>query len=589
LNTLVHPASLNPFQQYRQACSLLRGTSRARLPAWYQNALELDFQIHIRHDGATDRAYFYNRSKDEWSEAPLISEATLSDDDAASAYALQILKHVRSLKGTSLGVVLHIADEFATAELNPDLDNPADLKDLRETAFNNPEEILDDSSVPADQASWRVLPYPAAGSDVIGTTISLSRRLEHFVAAIRKVGDEKNFPIITHTLSAPLVSMSGLHSVIRKDSGKPAVAILQYPWFTVIAFFNEHLDLRLVRTLQHRGTPRPLNFRHALSTTNASLEFLEPDFYVVPLAEKVDLKIPEDLKRTFPDSHVQTVSFPVPASVPEWAPEVILSLEPAPQETEPLSHTFGALRDEKWFLQDFLPPGKEEIELFPSRNEMRILRLFKLGRVALFAAAILCIGWFALSVYSMTSKVEWKFNPEDGKAVQQRLVKLTLERQRLDHWNSLLEDRSKAWTSMETLARLFPAESDILVKSFNHTVKPDNTRGQAKIAFVKEWMITGFVREDGLDYLNTMNSREGISKQFAEISKATGNLAFDPSPTTRTLVINVKTQENSSFRQMLAEDMVDSDESTYPYKFNLTITQRFESTDPFAAPAGKAP
>lgn len=586
---LEHPASLNAFRQYRQACSLLRETSRATLPAWYQEALDLDFQVHIRADGTTVRAFFFDRAKNEWSDAPTLSEAVLTDGDAVSTYAHQLLKHVRSLKGTSLGVVLHIADEFATAELKPVLDNPAALTDLRETAFNMPGEILDDSSVPPDQASWRVMPYPAAGSEVIGTTITISKRLDPFVSVLRELGNRQNFPVVTHSLAAPLVAIAGLHSVIRKDGGKPVVAILQYPWFTVMAFFNEHLDLRLVRTLQHRGIRRPSNFRHALATTNASLEFVEPDLYVVPLGAEVDQKVPEDLKRSFPDSLVETVNFPVPGAVPPWACETVLSVAPMPEEAESLSHTFGVLRSEKWFLQDFLPASKDRLELFPTRNEMRLLRFLKLGRVAVFALAVLGIAWLAFSVFTVIRRPEWAFNADEAQSVQRRLVNLTQERQRVDHWGSLLEDRSKAWSSMEATARLFPAKSGLLIKAFNHTAKPDSAPGQVKTGFIKEWVISGFVRDEALEYLNALNSREGISSHFSEIAKVTGNLAYDPTPNTRTLVINVKTQENPVFRQMPMEDIVDSDESTYPFSFNLVITQRFESTDTLAIPASIAP
>lgn len=587
--TLEHPASLNAFQQFRQACSLLSETSRATLPAWYQEALDLDFQVHIRHDGTTVKAFFFNRSKNEWSDAPPLSEATLTEEEAASNYAQQLLKHVRSLKGTSLGIVVHIADEFATAELKPELDNPAALQDLRETAFNMPGEILDDSSTPPDQASWRVIPYPAAGSEVIGTTITLSRRLDPFFTILRDLGDSENFPIVTHSLSAPLVAMIALHSIVRKDSGKPLVGILQYPWFTVMAFFNEHHDLRLIRTLQHRGIRRPSNFRHALSTTNASLEFEDPDIYVVPLGAEVDQKVPGDLEKSFPESLVETVSFPVSGAVPEWAPEMVLSLETMPEEIEGLSHTFGVLRTEKWFLQDFLPAVQETVELFPSRNEMRLLRFLKLARVAVFAIAVLGIAWLAFGVFTVIRRPEWAFNEGEAKAVKQRLVNLTQERQRVDHWNNLLEDRSKAWTTMEAVARLFPAKSGLLLKTFNHTVRPDSAPGQAKVGFIKEWVISGMARDESLEYLNALNTREGISGHFSEIAKVTGNLAFDPAPNTRTIVVNVRTQENSGFKQMPLEDIVDSDEATYPFTFNLTITQRYESTDPLAISVSKAP
>jgi hypothetical protein len=59
-----HPASLNVLQQFGQACSILRNTTRASNPAWYQDALELDFQLHIRPDGPQISAFYYDRKQD---------------------------------------------------------------------------------------------------------------------------------------------------------------------------------------------------------------------------------------------------------------------------------------------------------------------------------------------------------------------------------------------------------------------------------------------------------------------------------------------------------------------------------------------
>jgi hypothetical protein len=589
LANLEHPASLNAFQQFRQACSILSETSRATLPAWYQEALDLDFQLHIRIDGQTVSTFFYNRPADEWGDSPPLTEIAIDDEEQTLAFANQLHKKVRELKGNSVGVILHVADEFATAELNPELDNPAALSDLRDTAFNNPAEILDDSSVPPDQASWRVMPYPAAGSEAIGTTITLSRRVSGFLANLRKIGEDKNFPIITHALSAPLVAISGIPTVIDLSGEKPVVCVLQYPWFTVLAFFNEHSDLRLIRTLQHRGMTRPPNLRNALSTTNASLEFVDPDIHLMQFTADADQKLADELGKNFPDSKVEVVKFESVGSLPAGSPEPALAILPAPGEEDSHSHTFGVLRNEKWFLQDFLPPDLEAVELFPSRNEMRLLHYLKLARIAVAAVAVLGLAWLAFGVFSVIRRPEWAFNEGQAKAVQQRLVNLTQERQRLDHWNNLLSDRSKAWTSMEAVARFFPADSGLLLKSFSHTVRPDSAPGQAKVGFVKEWLISGVARDEALTYLNSLNSREGIASKFTEISKATGNLAYDPVPNTRTLVVNVRTKENPKFRQMPAEDIIDSDETTYPFTFSFTITQRFESADVLSIAAAKAP
>lgn len=587
--TLEHPTKLNALQQFRQACSILRETSRATLPAWYQEALELDFQLHIRCDGTAVHTFFYNRPKNEWSAGTPLTEQVMADTEQTAAYAEQLLVYVRALKATSVGVILHIADEFATAELKSELNNPAALPDLREMAYNSPREILADSSVAADQASWRVLPYPATGAEVVATTVTISRRMDPFLAALRQVGESRNFPIISQVLSSPLVAIMGLPAAIEPVRGKPFVAILQYPYFTALAFFNEHSDLCLIRTLPHRGLRRPPNLRQALITTVASLEFIDPDLFIFPLGGDVDTRVEEDLKESFPESAVDTASFPTPSPLSPWIPEPALSIQVFPENQVENSHTFGVLRTEGWFLQDFLPARKEVIELYPTRNEMRMLRMFKLARIGVAALVLLVCAWFAAEIFSVTRRLEWKFNASEAPIMKQKLSVLTLERQRFDHWNNLLDDRSKAWVTLEATARLFPAKSGLLVKSINHSVRPDTAPGQAKVGFIKEWTFTGLARQDALGYLNSLNSREGIGARFSEIAKATGNMAFDPTPNTRTIVVNVKTQENSAFRLMPAENIDDSDEASYAYTFYLTITQRFVSADPLAISAAKAP
>ena len=589
MEKLVHPASLNPFQQFRQATAILKGTSRAVLPAWYKDALDLDIQFHIRVDGESVRTFFYNRSTKEWSDGIPLSEDIIANEELTLAFAGQLLNKVKEGKNDSLGIVIHVADEFATAELDPKLDNPAALTELREQAIFSPAEILDDSSVPESQGSWRVIPYPAEGSEVIGTTATVSKRLDPFICVLRGFGEAENFPIVIQSLSAPLVAIMGLSSIIRRDTDKPFASILQYPWFTAVVFFNKHSDIRLIRTLQHRGMRRASNFRNALATTSASLEFVNPDLYVVPLASDVDMTIADDLRKSFPEAHVQTIGFPSSGVIPPNLPEPEIATSELPKDTAGLSHTFGVLVTEKWFLQDFLPAAKAEAELYPSRNEMRLLRFLKLGRVAVFALAILGIAYLAFSVFTVIRRPEWAFNENSAQSVQQRLASLGQENQRIEYWNVMLDDRSKAWSAMEVVARLFPANSGLLLQNFGHTVRPDTAPGQTTVGFIKEWRISGFARDEALASLNALNTREGIAAHFAEVARVTGNSAYDPTPTTRSLVINVKTQENSTYKQLPPEQVMDSDEETYPYSFNLVITQRFESADPLAVKASKAP
>ena len=587
--TFQHPASLNAFQQFGQACSILRNTTRASNRAWYQDALELNFKLHLRTDGASITTFYHDGKKAQWSSGPLLSEAILQDPARLDTFVAEALRAARSHGATSLGVILHVADEFATTELKPELDNPAALSDLRDTAISDPGAILEDASILADQASWRVLPYPAAGSEVIGTTITLSKQYAPLIAKLRESGNAENFPIITHALSAPLVAIMGLSQAIEPTPGKPFVGILQYPWFTVLAFFNEHADLRLIRTLQHRGLRRPTNFRNALTTTNASLEFVDPDLFLLPLGEKVDASLSADLKITFTTSRVEVVQQTQIEGIPAWCPEPAISAQPAAAPQPGTSHTFAILREEKWALQDFLPTPREIVEIYPSRSEMRLLQMLRLSRVVLFAIAVLCIAYFGFGMVDLIRRPEWTFDPTQAELTKGKLAALTTERQKAEHWNNLLEDRSKAWTNMESLSRMFPENGGMLVKTYTHAAKPESAPGKAKVGLIKEWKITGCARDEALEYLNTLNTREGISAHFSEIARITGSSAFSPAVLTRNLVVNVRTQENSSYKNLPPEEIDNADQSTYPFTFDLTITQRFEATDQLAINVAKAP
>jgi hypothetical protein len=577
-------------QQFRQACSILRHTTRASNPAWYQNALELNFQLHIRPDGPGVATFYFDRKQDQWSAGPAINEDILGDPAKLDATITEILRQTRSARADALGVILHIADEFATTELKPELDNPAALPDLRDAAVLDPASILEDSSILATQASWRVLPYPAAGSEVIGTTVTLTREHSDLLETLRLRAEKENFPIITQALSAPLVAIMGLCQTIQPTADKPFVAILQYPWFTVLAFFSEHADLRLIRTLQHRGVRRATNLRNALTTTSASLEFVEPDLFIIPLGDAVDTSLDASLRLSFTTSRVETVIIPTTEAIPAWCPEPFLCAKPAAtSETAHVSQTLAMLRDEKWAFQDYLPRPREMVEIYPDRSEMRLLRISRLARVAVFVIAALCLAYLAMGVVDLIRKPEWAFNTIEADAIKSRLAKATSERQKVEHWDNLLADRSKAWIAMEALARMFPDNGGMLVKTYNHSSKPESAPGKTKAGFVKEWKITGFARDEALDYLNTLNTRDGINAHFAEVTRITGNESYNPEIGNRSIAVNVRTQENSGFKPVPPETSSVADESTYPFTFDLTITQRFEATDPMAITVPKAP
>lgn len=590
-----HPAGLNPLQRFRQAGSILRGTSRAANAAWYQSALELDLQLHLRVDGNRLDSFLFDRRSRQWTAGPVLQESLATDLTQVPAFADLVIDCARKAGTQSVGVILHIADEFATSELKPELDNPGALAELRHTIESDPKSILDDSSVSATESSWRLVPYPAAGSEAIATTVCISRHWAGFIDELRKHGEARNFPIITRGISAPLVALLALPDLKQDELTRPLIAVLPYPRFTLLAFFNEHGDLRLLRTLQHRGQRRPTNLRHAASTTAAALELSEPEVFLLTIGDQADPQLAADLQLVFPAASIHEIDWSgTPyhaASAGEGCPEPLIATSLATTPSSPLasSHTFTVLRGDGWAVQDFLPVAKEAAEVYPTRGEMKLLRSARYARLAFACAGLLALAWTGLQMIDMIRKPEWAFDAKSAQSQQQRLAFLATERARLDHWDNLLEDRSKAWTSMELLGALFPDKSGFLAKTFNHTVRPDSAPGQAKVGFVREWKITGLAREEALERLAVLNSRDGISSIFNGVANLTGNASFRTDLSSRSLVVNVRTLENGNYRPAPIDDSSRLDESTYPYSFDLTIQQRFESSDAMAVTSAKAP
>ncbi|NNM28405.1 MAG: hypothetical protein HKO57_02725, partial [Akkermansiaceae bacterium] len=105
-------------------------------------------------------------------------------------------------------------------------------------------------------------------------------------------------------------------------------------------------------------------------------------------------------------------------------------------------------------------------------------------------------------------------------------------------------------------------------------------------SLVKEWRLKGFSNEEALKHLTAINTRDGIEAIFKATQEVTGDAALDPTPDTRTVVVNLVASENKRYRPD-SEDT--SYESQFPFQFDLTISQRFSAEDPLAIPTAAAP
>jgi hypothetical protein len=594
LDTSAHPSTLGLYQKYKQAVTLTQKSGRSKNQDWYSEPLDLNFQLHLRIDGATIVSFYFDRQKGRWSNGPALTEEVLYDSQKLATFVSEAVKHVRSLGASSLGVILYIADEFAVSELKPEFDSPGSLADLRTAAVADPSSILQDSSVASDQVAWRVLPYPASGGASIGTAVTISQHYAPFFKILREFAEKENFPIITQALSAPLIAILGLRETLQLSPNKAFIAVLQYPWFTVLACFNEHSDLRLVRTLQHRGLRRPTNFRNSLATTNAALEFIDPDLFLIPLGSNVDTALAADLQASFSASRVEIVEQTPRERMPNWCPEPIIATQPALTSSTKTSLTFQMLRGEKWAFQDFLPTPPEVAELYPTRSEIQLLQLVKIARLALIIPALIGLSYFVYSAFKINQRPESKFDVTQAAQTKARLVQLTSERSKIERLNNLLDDRSKGWAGMELFAAMFPADRGFLVKTFSLTASPDapavvGAVKATKSGFTRKWEVTGLVRDRQLlKQLEELSNTQYLTDLFSKVASSTGDQSYAMVLGKRAISGTFTQNENSLYKVGSAEQANVRDETTYELSFTLRVTQKFEFDDKISLDISKA-
>ncbi|MDB6078361.1 MAG: hypothetical protein JWO82_2108, partial [Akkermansiaceae bacterium] len=481
----------------------------------------MDFQVHIRTDGNRFDCLVYHRRNSDWVKGPIFEEATLTHEDKAQEFADRVIEWAKDAEAKSAGIVLHFAEDFATAELRPNLDLDRNLVAIREEIDRDPKACIADNSASIEENSWRILRYPGLESGA--TAIGVSRRWSPFLETMRKAGAERNFPVVTQTLSSPLVALLSLADFKKDGLSKPLVAILPYARFTVMGFLNREGNLLLLRSIQHRGQRGPGNLRQVISATAASLELIDPEIHLIPTDPASEQRAVEELgmvpqfgsrEQEMPGvfRHAGVISVSGPSLPLEF--RVATTLEIAPGTPLGGSRTFTTFRDDGWVTQDFLSSSAEASEVYPTRAEMRLLRTTKIFRTILFLGASFSLIYFGKDIVKMVGQPEWSYKEQEGLNLKQRQMMLGMEKNRIEFWDNLLDDRSRAWSAMELLPRLVKDPKEIAIRSFGYTAAPSNLSGQAKLGLVKEWKISGLTRPQELEKL----TRENVTAIFNEIA-----------------------------------------------------------------------
>ncbi|MFC5049935.1 hypothetical protein ACFPK9_04850 [Rubritalea spongiae] len=340
--TISQPESLSLGRRFKQAKKLAKETSRVDNPNWYADAFSIDLQLHI-FVGSDSGAISYIRttSTGEWAKGPNISVEMEEDPTLLQPVLDGIVKeHLSDTKHPALGVILYVADEFATAEPGPEHQNPAEIDTLRLKIQQDPRAVLEDASVSNTTHSWRLFPYPGAASgQAFATAISFTRRHEALLQEFRGYGNRNNIPIKTRAISAPLCAIAALPWLLEQKPENGFVAIHHYPRFSVLSYFNIHGDLVLIRTLQHHGNvPFSPQTASAIMTSATSLELENPHVFVIPMAGAAPMGMTDSLASMLPNSEVITLS---PTSS-------ALHIHTAPSAAKGKNESLGMTRPWKW-------------------------------------------------------------------------------------------------------------------------------------------------------------------------------------------------------------------------------------------------
>ena len=580
MESLVHPSELSVWHRFLQARRLHRETSRSKNRDWYRPALELDTQLHLFVEGdKIQTARLRTTSNDTWTEVDAPPMSVEGDD--LTNFLQEFRKTHLGSKVKSLGVILHLADEFAISELAPFHEPPEDLGVVRDQLFFTPAEVLEDQSVSDDDLSFRLFPYTGlANPTVPGAAITISKQHQEFLQRMRAFGDECKIPVRTVALSAPLVALASLPHMVKDAPGRPFCVFFSYSSFSVLGFFKANGDLLMLRSVRHHAGGVPANVDVIIQTMAVALELADPVVIILALSQDPASRPPR-LANAVVFDWSQHCEFE--ADLPlEFQGASGGKLEPGAKESIGGSQTFQELEVNGWAVQDFLPPSQEELDLCPGQIEMKLMRF---GGMAIKAVAVLMVLlalWTGIRAVQIMRDPAW--HSDTAGASSGGLDILTTKIKRFEKWNTFLADRSKGWVTMELFNQLCPNANSMVIQQALYTVRPDAIRDQANVSMVREWTVHGLANRDALDGLQRINSREGVRELFKHISDLTGDTSMDPDAASRHLNVNLLLSENKRYDPKKGTTAV----SRFPVVFSLTISQRIPLDDPLAIPAAAA-
>ena len=526
-----------------------------------------------------------------WSQGPAMEAADLGKADRLQALTKE-LSHALKLSmsdQTSIGVVLHLADEIDVGIVQEAFENPELFEQARALVRETPSEVVTDLSTDQDPAiQWRYYPLLSGQRAVV-----LRHRVEFFTA-LQSFSD-LDIKVAVH--SAP-IEMLALYLKLYAEAieEKPHCFVFFYDRFTVVVPANQGvLDIKV---LPHRQQDVPPAFGDDLfsllerfglvdscvmllvqcGTRDPTRLFSELDAFARrnhKNADGIEIQIPD--KETIWGVVEESKSGQVKSEIIQ-RPEFLTEYNEKAGKEFPLSlgiksdaHRFAILSRETFWPDD------------QKSRDKRLPRTMALTMTALLAArilGILCLlglgGWLALSVFGESRGDPLRLLPEMVNSKKAELAQLRETQQYLSLWDKILIPRSQASSAMDFFLALVPEGHEVVCDRLKYGIRQTDAKAGNAGGFSREWSIDGSCTDQGRDHLERLREGSTISGIFASTAARLTDPSFLTSDT-RILKVVLREETNPQFG-------TDSKKGVLPYQFRLVITQTFAGSDPMAMP-----
>ncbi len=610
-----HPSQLNPYQIYQQARRIAKRTSRAKNPDWYVSPVEVQRQWHLWIGKEEVVSAVFDRKAGRWIEGPEVpwlinsvdnSEALESERNDVEAVHSALAEVLRSRelggKVKSLGIIWHVANEFAVVDLSRDFSGLTDFDDVQNSLQQDPQLVLGDASVDPLSHTWRLLPYwGVKEGGRRSVVVQMSKDSENFLSTARDYGEDQNIALVTMAVSAPLEALALIPLYLGgEELDRGSIVIMQYQSFSAMAGLNAEGELTLLRALQHReGADYFTGLGDVLLNTKALLGLDDPVVHILPMKEGSGTEgLTSELTKFFAGREPMDVGFieldQLVGLKAVFGGKLEMLMSDAAENFKDLAGdslfenvTFTNLYQGGWALQDFAPLPLGVQEVYPSWKDLQLRKWFGVGKVALVLLSLGIILWGGGAYMSATATEGWKLNQGSIDGLALKTAELNKKKHEIEYWEKIMRTRSEGWSNMALLLKLFPQNKGVVVTSFRYTAEsfPLGGKKETEAGVKRQWAFQGFAIPQAVPYLNSLGTTKAVKKLFTDLAEETGAEEFDMSQSTRVLNATMQRKQGT---YPASGTLPPEEAGKYQIAFDMNITQSYIAGDDLAIPLKQA-